>query len=79
MVKDRGRIYFVRTVDIDWIESAAITTGRSDVATVVRGTDDWVAYVAGAGGPSWPAGWRLVTEPLPAVLISDARRIGSRL
>lgn len=53
---------------LDWIESAAITTGRSDVATVLRGTDDWVAYVAGPGGPSWPAGWRLVTEPLLILL-----------
>ena len=54
---------------LDWIESASVTTGRSDVATVLR----WRRRLGrvrqtGAGGPSWPAGWRLVTEPLLILL-----------
>jgi len=42
---------------LDWIESASITTKVTDPARVLVGIDQWVAYVADSGGPSWPAGW----------------------
>lgn len=48
---------------LDWIESASITTSFTAPDTVLRGTSQWVAYIADGGGPVWPSGWTLVTEP----------------
>lgn len=42
---------------LDWIESASTTTRFTDPARVLTGANQWVAYVAERGGPSWPAGW----------------------
>jgi arabinofuranan 3-O-arabinosyltransferase len=49
---------------LDWIESASVTTGPTDVAAVLRGASHWVPYVVDAGGPAWPAGFALVAQPL---------------
>lgn len=49
---------------LDWIESASITTSITAPDTVIRGTSQWVAYIADTGGPVWPSGWNLVTQPL---------------
>ena len=59
---------------LDWIESSAVTTGPDSLANATRGTTAWLAYLAGSRGPSWPAGWQLVTQP---VLILDTAIISA--
>jgi arabinofuranan 3-O-arabinosyltransferase len=54
---------------LDWIESAAITTGPTSLAETLTGTSHWVAYLSGAHGALWPSGWYLVTKPM-AVLFT---------
>jgi arabinofuranan 3-O-arabinosyltransferase len=50
-----------------YIETAAATTGPTDVLSVLRGTSHWLATLASPSGPNWPAGWALVHEVLPVV------------
>ncbi len=59
---------------LDWIESSAVTTSPDSLANATRGTTAWLAYLAGSRGPSWPAGWQLVTQP---VLILDTAIISA--
>ena len=49
---------------LDWIEAAAVTTGRNDPTSVLRGATHWVPYLASVDGPVWPAGWQLLSDPL---------------
>ncbi len=55
---------------LDWIESSSVTTLITAPDVVLRGTSQWVAYVADGGGPVWPAGWQLVTTP--ALIVASA-------
>ncbi|MET3421622.1 arabinofuranan 3-O-arabinosyltransferase [Actinoplanes tereljensis] len=48
---------------LSYIETAATTTSTTDVVSAVRGASHWLAYLGGAYGPGWPAGWRLAVEP----------------
>jgi arabinofuranan 3-O-arabinosyltransferase len=48
---------------LSYIESAANTTGIVSLFQAVRGTNQWVAYVA-EGEPWWPAGFMLVDNPV---------------
>ncbi|MDO3703576.1 alpha-(1-_3)-arabinofuranosyltransferase [Micromonospora sp. C28SCA-DRY-2] len=47
---------------LDYIETAPVTTAPTDMTTVLRGASHWHAYLNGAYGPPWSAGWRLATE-----------------
>lgn len=49
---------------LDHIESASTTTSVTSLVEVLRGTSDWVAFVAGPDGPTWPAGFALLTNRL---------------
>lgn len=48
---------------LDWIENASVTTATASVFESFRGTSHWLNFLATGGGPSWPAGWLLVTQP----------------
>jgi arabinofuranan 3-O-arabinosyltransferase len=50
---------------LDYIETAAITTGPTGLLSTLRGTTQWVAYLADGEGPLWPLGWTLVHDVLP--------------
>jgi len=67
---------------LDWIENAAVTTGTASVFESFRGTSAWLGFVAGPTGPSWPAGWQLVTTPLLIVgtaVVATAGLVGLSL
>ena len=53
---------------LDWIENAAVTTAFSSPFHALSGTTPWLAFLSGASGPSWPAGWEYVTGPVFIVL-----------
>lgn len=61
---------------LDWIESSSVTTLITSPDTVLRGTDQWVAYVADGGGPVWPGGWQLVTTPVLIVATGLVAAVG---
>ncbi len=62
---------------LGWIESARITTGETSLVEVVRGTSDWLGFLAGSAGPEWRGGWMLVT--LPATVLDTALVAGAGL
>ncbi|OLF17783.1 coagulation factor 5/8 type [Actinophytocola xanthii] len=47
---------------LDYIESATNTTAPMSLWEVLRGTNQWVAYVV-AGTPWWPSGFMLIDNP----------------
>jgi arabinofuranan 3-O-arabinosyltransferase len=59
---------------LDYIESASTTTSTTDVLATLRGTTQWLSYLAGVQGPVWPAGWELVrdTGPILATVVMAA-------
>ncbi len=48
---------------LDYIESATNTTAPMSLFEVLRGTNQWVAYVV-QGTPWWPSGWLLIDNPV---------------
>ncbi len=48
---------------LDYIENASVTTSVTSAVEVLRGTSDWVAYLGGVHGPSWPTGSALLLTP----------------
>lgn len=49
---------------LDFIESARVTTGQTGLLATVRGTSQWMAYLADGSGPLWPTAWALVHDTL---------------
>lgn len=48
---------------VDYVESASNTTAAMSLFEVVRGTNQWVAFVV-QGTPWWPSGFMLIDNPL---------------
>ncbi len=61
---------------LDWIESASVTTLVTSPAAVLRGTSQWLPYLAEATGPTWQAGWALVAQPVLIVTTGAIAVIG---
>jgi arabinofuranan 3-O-arabinosyltransferase len=67
---------------LDWIENAGVTTGTASIFESLRGTSAWLGFLAGPAGPTWPAGWQLVTTPMlifGTVLVATAGLVGLSL
>ena len=47
---------------LNYIETAATTTGTTSLSEVTRGTSHWLAYVSTGGSPWWRSAWTLVTN-----------------
>jgi len=60
---------------LDYIESAANTTAPLSLFQVLRGTNQWIAYVV-QGEPWWPAGFMLVDNPVLMVATALVAGIG---
>ena len=61
---------------LDWIEDARVTTGTASAFNAIQGTTPWLGLLAQADGPSWPAAWQLVTQPLLIVLTGTLAVVG---
>jgi arabinofuranan 3-O-arabinosyltransferase len=64
---------------LDWIESAAVTTSPTSLATTLRGAEHWEAFL---GRGVWPAGYIFVTQQsviAATALVATAGLIGIAL
>jgi arabinofuranan 3-O-arabinosyltransferase len=60
---------------LDYIESATNTTAPMSLWEVLRGTNQWVAYVV-AGTPWWPSGFMLIDNPVLMLVTGLVATIG---
>jgi arabinofuranan 3-O-arabinosyltransferase len=60
---------------LDYIESASNTTAPMSLFQVLRGTNQWVAYVV-AGTPWWPSGFLLIDNPALMLVTGLVAAIG---
>ena len=60
---------------LDYIESATNTTAPMSLFEVLRGTNQWVAYVV-AGTPWWPSGFLLIDNPVLMLVTGLVAAIG---
>jgi arabinofuranan 3-O-arabinosyltransferase len=60
---------------LDYIESASNTTAPMSMFQVLRGTNQWVAYVV-AGTPWWPSGFMLIDNPVLMLVTGLVAAIG---
>lgn len=61
---------------VPYTESAAATTSVTSLSNVLRGTSDWLSYLAVNGQPWWPLGFRIATEVLPVLLTGVIAALG---
>jgi arabinofuranan 3-O-arabinosyltransferase len=61
---------------LDWIEDAQVTTATGSAFNALQGTTAWLGFLGQADGPSWPAAWLLVTQPLLIVLTAGLGLLG---
>ncbi|MDO5629259.1 MAG: alpha-(1-_3)-arabinofuranosyltransferase family protein, partial [Mobilicoccus sp.] len=61
---------------LDWIESAATTTGTASAFSALQGTTPWLVYLRVAEGPTWPGGWVLASQPILIVATTVPAVIG---
>ncbi|WP_084735125.1 alpha-(1-_3)-arabinofuranosyltransferase [Actinophytocola xinjiangensis] len=60
---------------LDYIESATNTTAPMSLWEVLRGTNQWVAYVV-AGTPWWPSGFMLIDNPVLMLVTGLVAAVG---
>lgn len=61
---------------LDWIEDARVTTSTASPFTALQGTTAWVGFLTGADGPSWPAAYVMLTQPVLIVLTGVIAVVG---
>ncbi|WP_050347292.1 alpha-(1-_3)-arabinofuranosyltransferase domain-containing protein [Arsenicicoccus sp. oral taxon 190] len=61
---------------LDWIEDAAATTSTASAFSAVQGTTHWLAYLRLSDGPTWPAGWLVVSQPVLVVVTTVPAILG---
>jgi arabinofuranan 3-O-arabinosyltransferase len=60
---------------LPYIEQSATTTGTTSAAATLRGAGNWTAYL-NLGTPWLPAGWALVSTPMPIIASAIAAASG---
>ncbi len=60
---------------LDYIESATNTTAPMSLFEVLRGTNQWVAYVV-EGTPWWPSGFMLIDNPMLMLVTGLVAAVG---
>ncbi|MBC6450184.1 alpha-(1-_3)-arabinofuranosyltransferase [Actinokineospora xionganensis] len=60
---------------VDYVESATNTTTPTSLFQVLRGTNQWVAYVV-QGTPWWPSGFMLIDNPILMLATGVVAAIG---
>ena len=61
---------------LPYTESAATTTRVANLASALRGTENWVTYLTVNGKPWWPVGFTISTTVLPTVLTGIVAGLG---
>ncbi len=61
---------------LDWIEDASVTTSTGSIFNALQGTTAWLGFLGQADGPSWPAAWLVVSQPLLVVLTAGIGVLG---
>lgn len=62
-----------------WIENATVTTGTASTFEAFRGTSAWLGFLTTSAGPSWPAAWLQITQPvllMASVVVAGAGLAG---